>query len=56
MSHKFKPGDVVELNSGGPPMTVVGFVRDKPDVAVCSWLDGTDQFHIATLKKVETLR
>lgn len=33
-----KAGDVVQLNSGGPPMTVTDVGREK---ATCSWLDAT---------------
>jgi len=29
-----KVGDIVRLNSGGPDMTVTGFLKDK---ALCAW-------------------
>lgn len=53
---KFKVGDVVRLNSGGPPMTVTG-VRD-PDVLRCMWLldDGTNdvaEFSAACVTKAK---
>jgi len=39
---KFEVGDVCELTSGGPPMTVT-FVNC--DEAVCAWFDNDDQEH-----------
>ncbi len=47
MSEKFKVGDVVKLNSGGPEMTVtaigpVDFVHSvRNDLASCKWFSGT---------------
>ena len=35
--HKFDAGDVVELNSGGPPMTVGN--RGLYDGVYCTWID-----------------
>lgn len=37
MNGQFKLGDVVELKSGGPEMTVVGFIEDT-DV-ICEWFN-----------------
>jgi len=34
MDLKFKPGDVVQLNSGGPRMTVVAVTKEKAPTAV----------------------
>ncbi len=51
MADKFKINDVVELNSGGPPMIIVGFLFGAPDVAVCTWAGGTDHFKVAMLKE-----
>ncbi|WP_137044806.1 YodC family protein [Pseudolabrys sp. FHR47] len=44
---KFKVGDVVQLNSGGPRMTVLGNgvnENGKPVVG-CSWFDGVSHCH-----------
>jgi uncharacterized protein YodC (DUF2158 family) len=35
---KFKPGDVVELKSGGPAMTVAG--EEEFGELMCTWFDG----------------
>lgn len=59
----FNKGDVVELKSGSPKMTVNGFGRelmtgneDKERV-ICVWFVGTkkesSEFNKASLKKVE---
>ena len=37
----FKSGDVVQLKSGGPVMTVYSEGRD--DVLICVWFDGTER-------------
>jgi uncharacterized protein YodC (DUF2158 family) len=34
-----KVGDIVQLKSGGPNMTVTGF---NEEYAVCAWFDGND--------------
>ena len=50
-----KPGDIVELKSGGPNMTV-GSVNDK-EICECVWFIGqpfqrdTGRFPTATLRK-----
>lgn len=57
---RLKVGDVVELKSGGPQMTVeniakygMGATRDK---ALCVWFDGkkrmSNQFELHSLKKI----
>ena len=51
---KLKTGDVVQLNSGGPNMTVTHYRRRrnyaKPDewiyhdtIVICTWFEGTTQ-------------
>lgn len=35
-SRDLKEGDVVQLKSGGPPMTITGFNGDS---AICQWFD-----------------
>ena len=58
MEHEFKVGDVVQLKSGGPKMTIdtigkfgMGSTRDK---AKCVWFEGTKRmealFELPTLK------
>jgi len=51
----FEIGDVVQLRSGGPKMTVHGLVSDG-DV-VCKWFEGNEvreeSFPKDTLKKLE---
>ena len=42
MTTEFKIADVVELRSGGPPMTVVGHDDDEPPRLVCSFFIGTE--------------
>lgn len=56
--YPFHTGDVVELISGGLPMTVVGESKETPGVWGCAWHDknGVYQcasFHPACLRKVE---
>ena len=41
MPDKFVPGDVVQLNSGGPKMSVRGPGSDNPDFIACLFFDGT---------------
>ena len=66
MTEKPALGTVVQLNSGGPKMTVSGPVWERPDMNTaveskdkvrCKWFDGTEakggDFHIATLREVE---
>lgn len=58
MAEELKVGDVVELKSGGPPMTIEDIGRynysDVP-AAKCVWFEGKkrheDVFQIATLQK-----
>lgn len=58
MEHEFKVGDVVQLKSGGPKMTIdtigkfgMGSTRDE---AKCVWFEGTKRmealFELPTLK------
>lgn len=57
---KFNPGDVVELKSGGPKMTVQGYSAVGPGVPTpevrCKWFVNTeaksDKFHEDSLRKV----
>jgi uncharacterized protein YodC (DUF2158 family) len=62
MDHDFKVGDVVQLKSGGPKMTIdtisnfgLGSTHDQ---AKCVWFDGTkrmeDLFELPTLSKVSS--
>ena len=52
----FKPGDTVQLISGGPSMTVKAV---EGDLVTCDWFDGTkkceDKFRAATLTDVPSL-
>ena len=60
---EIKPGDVVQLKSGGPKMTVGNPAQDRhssvptPEVHTCYWFIGsdlrTDPFHIDSLKVVK---
>jgi uncharacterized protein YodC (DUF2158 family) len=61
MSDEFKPGEVVQLNSGGPRMTVDKLAPFNGVMhANCDWFEGTAQksgsFPVASLKKVEEAR
>jgi uncharacterized protein YodC (DUF2158 family) len=54
----FKPGDIVQLNSGGPKMTVSGTKPWNGIVKVwCDWFEGnkkmSDSFPATSLKKSE---
>jgi uncharacterized protein YodC (DUF2158 family) len=61
MSETFKAGDVVQLKSGGPLMTV-NFVESDGDVqvAACSWFlkdkKESSRFPVSTLKLVPESR
>ena len=44
-------GDVVQLKSGGPHMTVEFFRDDSDDSAVCTWMDGAKPMQ-RTFKKL----
>lgn len=41
---KIKSGDIVELRSGGPLMTVSGFTSNQ---AICVWFDNNNEFKTA---------
>lgn len=51
----WKPGDVVQVKSGGPSMTVAG--EDIVGKVICEWFDGKRQmsgtFNAAVLRKYE---
>ncbi len=52
---QFKVGDIVELSSGGPPMTVKTIFGEKKTKATCSWFNDkkelkTEAFELAQLK------
>jgi uncharacterized protein YodC (DUF2158 family) len=41
---EIKPGDVVQLKSGGPPMTVTSITSDEYGTSAwCMWFDGKKQ-------------
>ena len=50
-----KPGDLVQVKSGGPAMTVSG--EDEIGRVICEWFDGqvpvSRSFNAAVLKKYE---
>lgn len=53
---EFKPGDVVQLKSGGPKMSIRKLETiDQQPAAVCDWFDGSKQvwgtFRLAQLTK-----
>ena len=56
MSEEIRPGDVVQLRSGGQKMTVESLDEDG---AFCVWFDQStkksDMFDIGTLKRVPTI-
>ena len=61
MSEAIKAGDVVQLKSGGPKMTVEEIKPWNEIVRVwCNWFDGTnakaDSFPLTSLKPVEESR
>jgi uncharacterized protein YodC (DUF2158 family) len=59
MSEELKEGDVVELKSGGPKMTIEGIgpysMGARTNRAKCVWFDGTKKldsvFELHSLKK-----
>lgn len=59
MANEIKVGDVVELKSGGPEMTVsdIKFMNGK-NLAWCEWFDGLKAqkgtFILETLKQVHS--
>jgi uncharacterized protein YodC (DUF2158 family) len=42
MQHEFQPGDVVQLKSGGPPMTIDEVRTDG--TLLCQWFVGSKKF------------
>lgn len=56
MTHKYKPGDIVQLKSGGPSMTVSTADMDGNGYA-CEWFKGASKerahFYEETLKVYE---
>lgn len=51
----FSPGDVVQLKSGGPDMTIVRSVHGDPHTYWCLWFGGgrkreSAEFHGVVLK------
>lgn len=62
MDHEFKAGDVVQLKSGGPDMTIEDIGKYGPgattDRAKCVWFEGMkrkdDLFELATLRGADT--
>lgn len=61
-NQEFKEGDVVQLKSGGPKMTIEKYPCYEQglkydDRADCTWFDGSkpysQRFPLITLKKVE---
>jgi uncharacterized protein YodC (DUF2158 family) len=57
MANEFKPGDVVQMKSGGPKMTVFQIGEQYGETKVfCTWLDGSkkheEAFYPAVLKTV----
>jgi uncharacterized protein YodC (DUF2158 family) len=61
---EFEPGDVVQMKSGGPVMTVERIVKDQKiqeDVVVCTWFETVgkreilqkEQFSPAVIEKYE---
>lgn len=45
MANKFKPGDIVQLKSGGPAMTVENVVSYDSTTYGCSWFSGAKDSH-----------
>lgn len=54
---KLAIGDIVQLKSGGPKMTVSGFYPNSALNVVCTWFDGTkreqEKFAENALKKIQ---
>ena len=59
MANDFKPGDEVQLKSGGPVMTIEKFINtDDGEKAVCDWFDKSEKpqsrsFPLHSLEKWE---
>lgn len=49
-----KVGDIVQLKSGGPPMTYDGDLSSS--VAICSWFDSKHQVHKKPFPKTSLLK
>lgn len=55
---EFQDGDIVELKSGGPKMTIAAVIQER---AICIWFNQREDFHeektgeflLVTLKKVK---
>ena len=45
MSGTFNVGDVVQLKSGGPKMTVTAVPDERGPTVGCVWFDGKTQVH-----------
>ncbi|MGH0265140.1 YodC family protein [Sinorhizobium meliloti] len=43
MENEFKPGDVVQLKSGGPPMTVSDVPKGSATKYICVWFKGASK-------------
>lgn len=62
MDHEFEVGDVVQLKSGGPKMTIDTIAKfgmgSTHDQAKCVWFEGTKRmeglFEIPTLSKASS--
>jgi uncharacterized protein YodC (DUF2158 family) len=58
MANDFKAGDVVQLKSGGPKMTVelIGkkFESDTKNSAKCVWFENTAYFDLAVLRLADS--
>lgn len=44
IAQTFKPGDVVELKSGGPKMTVRSYEPQDSAEVTCEWFDKSNDF------------
>ena len=40
---EFRVGDVVQLKSGGPNMTIIQLYERRKDMCQCAWFDGASQ-------------
>lgn len=47
MEQKFKPGDIVQLKSGGPSMTVRAYEPTDGDEVTCGWFEGNTLYEKA---------
>jgi len=58
MADEFKPGDVVQMKSGGPKMTVFHIGEQYGETRIfCTWIEGSkkyeETFYPAVLKIIE---